>query len=115
MIRLSVWLYPDGCLQRFSASGHAEDGKKGRDIVCAAVTALLRTAGRLLAGQPDLNVDGESPNPGSMRLFLHPPGEKRREWVRGVTDVLVSGVTDLQKEFPGRLSVEINGLSIGED
>jgi len=110
VIRLSVRLQADGCLRSFAASGHAGAGAKGSDIVCAAVTTLLRTAGRLLAAQPDLSVDGGSPAEGQMRLRLEEPPEARREWVRGVTATLVAGLADLDREFPGRLK-----LDIGED
>jgi len=107
VIRLSVRLRADGCLAGFSASGHAGAGPKGRDPLCAAVTVLLRTSARLLSGQPDLRVSGGSPEEGVMRLALERPPEGRREWVRGVTATLVAGLTDLDREFPGRLRLEV--------
>jgi uncharacterized protein YsxB (DUF464 family) len=75
--------------------------------VCAAVTVLLRTSARLLAAQPDLRVSGQAPAEGIMRLELERPPEARREWVRGVTATLVAGLTDLDREFPGRLKLEV--------
>jgi uncharacterized protein YsxB (DUF464 family) len=110
VIRLSIRLQEDGCLRSFEASGHAEAARKGRDIVCAAVTTLLRTTGRLLAAQTDLRVEGGSPEAGRMSLVLSEPPERKREWVRGVTAMLLSGLADLDREFPGRLK-----LDIGED
>jgi uncharacterized protein YsxB (DUF464 family) len=107
VIRLSVRLRADGCLAGFAASGHAGAGPKGRDPVCAAVTVLLRTTARLLTSQPDLRVEGVSPAEGEMRLALAPPPEARREWVRGVTATLVAGLTDLDREFPGRLKLDV--------
>ena len=113
MIRLSVRLRADGCLAGFAASGHAGAGPKGGDPVCAAVTVLLRTAARVLAGQPDLRAEGESPAEGEMRLELAPPPEARREWVRGVTAVLVTGLADLDREFPGRMKLEVGEQRYG--
>ncbi len=107
MIRLSVRLRADGCLAGFAATGHAGAGPKGRDLACAAVTVLLRTAARLLSAQPDLRVSGQTPTEGVMRLALEPPPEARREWVRGVTATLVAGLADLDREFPGRLKLEV--------
>lgn len=115
MIRVQVSLYPDGCLKRFAASGHARAGREGQDIICAAVTALLRTCARLLSGQPDLKVSGNAPEPGEMQLFLHDPPGDRLEWIRGITDFLLSGVQDLKAEFPEKLEIEINGRIIGVD
>ena len=115
MIHLDVRLYPDGCLAGFSASGHAGAGAGGEGIVCAAATALLRTAARLLAGQNELKVDGSSPQPGAMFLCLQDPPAGRREWVRGVTDTLLAGLADLERENPGRLGLTIHEVTIGED
>jgi uncharacterized protein YsxB (DUF464 family) len=115
VIALSVRVYPGGCLAGFTASGHAGAGRKGEDIVCAAVTTLLRTAAKVLAGEPGLSVDGESPEPGVMRLALAPPPDGKREWVRGVTAILLRGLNDLAEEFPGRLRLEIDGARKGED
>ena len=113
MIRLSVRLAADGCLAGFAASGHAGAGPRGRDLACASVTVLLRTAARLLSSQPDLRVSGESPREGVMRLVLEAPPEARREWVRGVTATLVAGLTDLDREFPGLLKLEVGEDSNG--
>ncbi len=114
MISLRVQLHPGGLLAGFTASGHAGAGSKGEDIVCAAVTALLRTAGKVLSGEPGLTVDGWSPEPGVMRLVLEPPPEAKRDWVRGVTDTLLRGLADLAEEFPGRLKLKIDGSKRGE-
>lgn len=110
MISLCVRVHPGGFLAGFTASGHAGAGAKGEDIVCAAVTALLRTAGKVLAGEPGLTVEGQSPEPGVMRLALEPPPEAKREWVRGVTATLLRGLADLAEEFPGHLELKIDGL-----
>jgi hypothetical protein len=42
-----------------------------------------------------------------MRLALDPPPESRREWVRGVTATLLAGLADLDREFPGRLKLDV--------
>jgi uncharacterized protein YsxB (DUF464 family) len=115
VIALRVRVHPDGCLAGFTASGHAGAGRKGQDIVCAAASAFLRTAAKVLAGEPGLNVDGESPEPGVMRLSLDPPPDGKREWVRGVTATLLRGLADLAEEFPERLRLEVDGAERGED
>jgi hypothetical protein len=107
VIRLSLRLRADGCLAGFAASGHAGAGPKGRDPVCAAVTVLLRTAARLLAERPELQAGGGSPAEGVMRLELQPPPAGSREWVLGVTDTLLTGLRDLDREFPGRLKLDV--------
>lgn len=110
MISLSLRVGPGGCLAGFTASGHAGAGRKGEDLVCAAVTVLLRTAAKVLAGEPGLRAVGGSPEPGVMSLALEPPPESKREWVRGITDTLLRGLSDLDAEYPGRLRLEIDGV-----
>ena len=107
MIRLRVRLRADGCLAGFEATGHAAAGRRGRDLVCAAVTVLLRTAARLLSDCPELGAEGASPAEGVMRLELGCAPESRRQWLRGVTDMLLMGLRDLDREHPGRLKLEV--------
>ena len=97
------------------ASGHAQAGQRGEDIVCAGVTALLRTCAKLLSRQPDLITGGDAPEEGEMHLILHDPPVERIEWIRGITDFLLSGLQDLKSEYPDYLILDINGKMIGED
>ena len=115
MIELRVNLYRDGCLKGFQASGHAGSGKKGEDIVCAAVTVLLRTAARLISGEKGLETGGEALGPGEMTFFLISMPAEYREWVKGITDFLLGGLLDLKDEFPDYLTIDISGKVAVED
>ena len=115
MIRLKISLYPSGCLERFVADGHAGAGNPSRDIVCAAVTVLLRTGAGLLSGRPELVKEGDAPGPGEMFLLLRQPPEERIEWIKGSTDFLICGLRDLKTEYPEKISLEINGRMIEEN
>jgi uncharacterized protein YsxB (DUF464 family) len=44
MVKVTVWRDEAGHIVACAADGHAGAGKKGRDIVCAAVSALTETA-----------------------------------------------------------------------
>ena len=109
MIELKVNLYRDGSLKGFQASGHAGSGKKGEDIVCAAVTILLRTAARLISMEKGLETRGEALGPGRMTFFLISIPAEYREWVRGITDFLLGGMLDLKDEFPDYITIDISG------
>ncbi len=115
MIELRVNLHRDGSLKGFQASGHAGSGKKGEDIVCAAVTILLRTAARLISGEKALETRGEAPGPGEMTFFLISMPAEYREWVKGITDFLLDGLLDLKDEFPDYLTIDISGKIAVED
>ncbi|HHU36731.1 MAG TPA: ribosomal-processing cysteine protease Prp [Treponema sp.] len=43
MITVSLVLTQDGCFVSVSAKGHALQGSPGTDVVCAAVSVLIRT------------------------------------------------------------------------
>jgi uncharacterized protein YsxB (DUF464 family) len=106
VIEIRVRLDKLECLQAFRASGHARAAGAGEDIVCAAVTVLLRTCARLLSDREKRSVVVKAPEPGELSLVLEPPPE-RIEWLRGVTDFLLAGIAGLQSEYPDRLTVHI--------
>ena len=107
MIEIRVRLDKPGCLRAFRASGHARAAGAGEDIVCAAVTVLLRTCARLLSDREGQAAAVKAPEPGELSLVLEPPPQERIEWLRGVTEFLLAGIADLQSEYPDRLTVNI--------
>ncbi len=105
MIEISINLDGEGCLAELKAGGHALAGDKGQDIVCAAVTVLLRTAAKLLTLTGGLRVQAEAPEPGKMAISVQRSPGQRTAWLTGLTEFLVSGLMDLEAEYPDRVSV----------
>ncbi len=97
---------PDGLLRRLEAEGHAGVKAAGGNIACAAVSMLLRTAGRVCA-QRGLAVEGGAESPGEMRLVVPPGADADTGWLRGVTDFLLRGVNDLKDEFPKEIVLRV--------
>jgi uncharacterized protein YsxB (DUF464 family) len=95
------------CLVDLDVNGHAGYGEKGYDIVCSAVTVLSRTAGRILISQFNKNCTFESAERGSFKLKLGKIDEGKREWTEGVTEFLLNGLSDLEKEYPACIKLEI--------
>lgn len=108
MIEIRVRLDEHGCLREFRACGHARLSRAGEDILCAAVTVLLRTCARLLGSRLGQTA-ADAPEPGEMTLVLEASPPERIEWLRGITDFLLAGVAGLQKDYPDRLTVNIDG------
>ena len=106
MVRILIALSPDRLMRRFEAEGHAGAALRGQNIPCAAVTTLLRTAGRLCA-ERGLAVSGGAGEPGEMRLILSSGATSEGEWLRGMTDFLLRGVRDLQDEFPKEIALRV--------
>ena len=115
MIRCLIRLDAAGCLEGFEASGHAlsraprPGSEGGFDPACAAVTALLRTASRMLYRHPEIDAAGDARQPGEMLLELSRVPEGIRGWLRGVTDFLLAGLRDIREEYPQSLQIVIRG------
>ncbi len=76
-------------------------------MACAGATALLRTAGRVCA-EKGIVAQAGAEERGAMRCIVRPGGDADGEWLRGVTGFLLRGLRDLQEEFPGTLSMDVN-------
>ena len=111
MVRVLIALSPDGLMRRFEAEGHAGAAARGNNIACAAVTTLLRTAGRLCA-ERGIAVAGGAGESGEMRLILSAAGAPEGGWLRGVTDFLLRGVKDLQDEFPKEIALRVEMMEV---
>lgn len=78
--------------------GHAGFGIKGSDPVCAAVTALVRTAARELAASPAVRVSGTARDEGVIAFQVVTWEPDRIEWLSGVSALLLRGLRDLAGE-----------------
>jgi uncharacterized protein len=102
MIRARIVLEAGGSLLSFRASGHAASGTGGADLVCAAFSALARTAYRALEGQRGIELRGTAPEPGSLSFdVIRQPD--RPERAGGIADFLVAGIGDLARDYPGEV------------
>lgn len=103
----------EGALRSLDSRGHAGTGRNsgpGSNIVCAAATVLVRTAARLLAEDPSNRVRGDASEPGVLRCEIDPVislSPEKKLWLRGVADFLVSGLRDLEKEYPAEVVLKI--------
>ncbi len=105
MLRILLEVSKDKLLRRFDAKGHA-GADLGRNIACAAATILLRTAGRECTAR-GIVASGSKGEPGEMAMVLVDSREGHQEWLRGVTDFLVRGMSDLQRDFPDEIALRV--------
>lgn len=88
-------------LSRVLASGHAEAGPYGEDLVCAAASAILQAAWLGLAEHVGLAVSAEK---AEGRLDLCWPAESRdRDDVRAIVGTARLAVGALAQQFPGHV------------
>ena len=97
MIQVLLELDERGCLLSFEASGHASCGPKGHDIVCAAVTVLLRTTVQAL---DSVRFETAAERRGFLTFRVMGYDEEQTERLRYAADFLWLGIASLQEEYP---------------
>ncbi|MFO7850563.1 MAG: ribosomal-processing cysteine protease Prp [Spirochaetia bacterium] len=109
MIEVSLVLNPaHSTLEEVVVQGHSGDA--GNSVVCAAVTALVRTAARTVESYGKFTLEGNADAPGKLRFKI--TGEENTEsgdfiWLMGVTDYLAMGIRDIEREHPTECKMEI--------
>ncbi len=99
MIRVS-FLQKDGKITGFLANGHALYDDPGKDIVCAAVTAVLITAGNALQSVAHVKVREEAET-GHMQVVMdeEPQGERAIQ-AQAILVAARAGLRDIQRQYP---------------
>ena len=100
MVKVFLRLSSEGLLRECRVKGHAESGEKGHNLICAAVTVLVRTAVRTLENRNEPGLEGEAPEPGELGFKLNSQDSEPSPRLQGITDFLLTGLLDLQEEYP---------------
>ena len=102
-----VFRKKDEDLREIETKGHAGFGFKGRDIVCAAVSALLETAIFSLEKELPREAFSYSLRNGyaNLRFFYSRVGEKDREKLRLLQRVIGYGIEGIAQRYPNFLRV----------
>lgn len=103
MIEVRAFVGADGVLRRVESSGHAETDARGKDLVCAAASAFLRTAYETLAQIEGVRIDGSAPAPGSLWFSVRDFRAEDADRLRGIGDFLLVGLSGLERERPDAL------------
>jgi hypothetical protein len=109
MIRVSLGCSASGEFRKCIAEGHAGFAHKGRDIVCSAVTAILRTAGQVLSSAKDISVVSEAVSQGKLSFCVEDDGvfsEKTAIQLCCIADFIRSGISSIEKEYPKCVKLE---------
>jgi uncharacterized protein YsxB (DUF464 family) len=109
LIEIEAVLEGDGTLRACKAAGHAGAGKTGNDIVCAAVSVLMRTALSVLSGRKGITVDGGAPERGQMWLEAGYDAEGK-DFLFAAGVFLVEGLKSVAREFPNSCKLSIRRI-----
>lgn len=105
MITVNLVLEQDGTLVSVVAKGHALQGSFGTDIVCAAVSVLLRTTLAVLDGSsPVLQV--ETAGRGSLGITVMACNESDFPLLRYAGLFLQRGIAGLAAEYPASIEMQ---------
>lgn len=107
MLKILVDLDTEKVLRQIRASGHAGDAAKGTNIVCAAATSLMRSACRTVISDPKIKTDFRAAESGNLEFSILSYDSYKIEWLRGITDYLLTGLIDLDNEYPGYFEINI--------
>ncbi|MDR2104055.1 MAG: ribosomal-processing cysteine protease Prp [Treponema sp.] len=106
MIHIDMALDEAGLLMSCRVRGHAGAGPRGGDIVCAAVSVLLRTALRTLSGREGILVRGGAPERGALWLETGYT-RKGRDFLSAAGAFLMEGLKSVSEEYPDYCTLHI--------
>ncbi len=93
----------EGCFKACTASGHSGFAAKGKDIVCASETTILRTALDVLEKTDTLNVKADAPSRGQLAFIVEEGEPLNRERLICVADFIRCGLKALSDEYPDNI------------
>ena len=109
MIGVRAVIDEDGCLLSLSIGGHAssEAGRFGENAVCAAVTGIVRAGADAISRRTTIRASGSAPAPGAFELRVLERDATDSEWLRGVSDVVLTGVGRIAGDEPDEVELTI--------
>jgi len=114
VITIRVVLDDAGLLKSCDVRGHAGAGKRGHDIVCAAVSVLARTALATLSGREGITVRGGAPRRGEFTLEAAALNGAGRDFLAATGAFLMEGLASVAGEYPQNCSLTITKESACE-
>ncbi len=107
MTEVVVSFGKDGVIKKLQANGHAGFSRKESDIVCSAVTVLIRTAMQILSQTENITFNADSSSRGTLAFCVdieeNLAGPKRAETearLRCVADFLRTGISSISESYP---------------
>ena len=106
MIQVRIIRSENGMLRSCEAKGHAGFAEKGQDIVCAAVSSILRTVLALLEKTPTVRLLVNTPEPGNLFFCVQDNDKADNALLIHCGDFLKQGLGLLQDEYPEHVSLK---------
>ena len=113
MIFVRINLDSEGCLREIDARGHSYNTLEGKNVLCGAFTVMVKNVAKVIYSDTEIQSDGNAESPGNLWFKVKTVPESKKEWLKGITDILIAGLFDLESQFKGEINVileeELNG------
>lgn len=107
MIYVKLERQASGELVSCEATGHADFAVKGEDIVCSAVTVLLRTAVQVLQDSgADISVHAEKRGFLTVKILDVAKSTEMKQMYACVADFVEKGIASVAHEYPASVKLE---------
>ena len=94
----------DGCLVSCKATGHASFAKKGQDIVCAAVSVVLRTVMELLEQTEGVVLQADTSTRGLLDFRVASSDTSASVRLKCVADFIRIAFSSLVRDYPNNVA-----------
>lgn len=111
MVSVRIERSKTGMLVGCCAEGHAGYAGHGSDIVCSAVSVLIRTVLQVLSELPGVDLETDTSKRGFVKFkVLEGFPSDVEEKLKFAGDFLQAGLESVAREFPDNLKLVINSL-----
>jgi uncharacterized protein len=86
-------------------SGHAEFSRKGSDIVCAAVSALVQSVSRAAAAKKIVQKQSRDNDQMMLVFDWEPMNDVSRRFILSAFDVMIYGLLGVAESYPEYLKI----------
>ena len=104
MIEIEIYEEKDGRISAFSVQGHSGTAPKGRDIVCAGVSALSQTALLGLGRHFHRKIDYHIETSGDLHMKLREAPDDLSE---AILRTMRLGIAEIEKAYPDGVRLRI--------
>lgn len=107
MIDVRVVVDGSGALSSLTVRGHASLGSRTVSAECAAVSGIVRACAQTIDERDDIAAAGSAEAPGDLVLGIDRVAAGAELWLRGVTDVIVTGIGRIARESPQEVTMAV--------
>ncbi|MCL2791910.1 MAG: ribosomal-processing cysteine protease Prp [Spirochaetaceae bacterium] len=107
ILKIDLCLNSNNIIKYVTAEGHAGKSPAGENIICAAVSVLLRSAYRTIVKNSKVEACINAKSEGSLYFRVIQYEESQAEWLKGISDYLLTGIKDIKTESPDSIKIII--------